>query len=69
MRDKGYQIGDLVKSNHIAGMLSQRGLGIIVQHKRHGPHVNAYKVHWAEIGDTTWEAGRLLQLVAEVGNV
>jgi hypothetical protein len=69
VRDKRYQIGDLVKSNHIAGMLSQRGVGIIIEHKCHGSRVNAYKVHWAEIGDTTWEAGRLLQLVAEVGNV
>jgi len=69
MREKRYQVGDLVKSNHIAGMLSQRGLGIIVQHKRHGPHVNAYKVHWAEIGATSWEAGRLIQRVAKVDNV
>jgi hypothetical protein len=66
MREKGYQIGDLVKSNFIAGMLSQRGLGIIIQHKKHGAHVNAYQIHWAESGEVSWEAGRLIQLVAKV---
>ena len=50
MRD-GYQIGDLVKSNHIAGMLSQRGLGIIIQHKKYGASVRAYQIHWAETGE------------------
>ncbi len=66
MHKDRYQVGDLVKSNHIAGMLSQRGLGIIIEHKAHGHRVNAYRVHWAEIGKATWEAGRLIQRVANV---
>lgn len=68
MRD-GYQIGDLVKSNHIAGMLSQRGLGIIIQHKKYGASVRAYQIHWAESGEVSWEAERLIQRVAKVDNV
>ncbi len=66
---EGYQIGDLVKSNHIAGMFSQRGLGIIIQHKKYGASVNAYKIHWAETGEISWEAQRLIQRVAKVDNV
>lgn len=69
MRKEQYQIGDLVKSNFIAGMMSQRGLGIIIQHKKHGPRVNAYQIHWAETGEVSWEAGRLIERVAKVDNV
>ena len=63
---EGYQIGDLVKRNFMAGVLSQRGLGIIIQHKNHGSHVNAYKIHWAEIGSTSWEVQRLIERVAKI---
>tara|TARA_R110000824_G_scaffold43928_9_gene128272 strand:- start:212 stop:421 length:210 start_codon:yes stop_codon:yes gene_type:complete len=63
---KQFKIGDLVKSNFIAGMMSQRGLGIIIQHKKYGMEVNAYKIHWAGSGSTSWEAQRLIERVAKI---
>ena len=63
---EGYQVGDLVKSNFIAGSMTPRGLGIIIQHKRYGMEVNAYKIHWAESGEISWEAQRLIERVEKI---
>ena len=63
---EGYQIGDLVKRNFMAGVLSQRGLGIIIQHKRYGMEVNTYKIHWAETGEISWEVQRLIERVEKI---
>mgnify|MGYP003677630321 FL=1 len=64
-----YHIGDLVKSNFIAGSMTPRGLGIIIQHKRFAPAVDAYQIHWAETGEISWETQRLIERVAKVDNV
>jgi hypothetical protein len=63
MEKEQYKVGDLVKGLFGQAQAYNYGIGIIIQHKNHTPHVNAYRVHWSNY-HPTWEAGRQLLLVA-----